>query len=87
MPVDTRGLLQEHVGKRLRIALEDGKTLEVNLMELTVCEEPEPCCGITYRLLSAKPSDAAKEQGEIYWTGFHEIEDFQVLGEQVHGTV
>jgi hypothetical protein len=81
MPVDTRGFHQEHVGKRIRIRTVAGEVDEVHLLELTVCEEPEPCCGITYRLLSASPGNAAKEQGEVYWAGFHEIDDFQVLGE------
>jgi hypothetical protein len=81
MPVDTRGLRQEHVGKRLRIELADGEIDEISLLELTVCEEPEPCCGITYRLLSFNRDGSAKQQGEIYWTGFNEIEDFQILGD------
>jgi hypothetical protein len=80
MAVDTRGLRQEHVGKRLRVALAGGEIDEVDLLELTVCSEPEPCCGITYRLLWTNRSGGAKAQGEIYWTGFREIENFQVLG-------
>ena len=81
MPVDTRGFRQEHVGKRIRIELASGEIDEISLLELTVCEEPEPCCGITYRLLSASRDGTAKQQGEIYWTGFTEIENFQILGD------
>jgi hypothetical protein len=47
MPVDTRGLTQQPVGKRLRVELAGGEVLEIQLQELTVGPEPEPCCGIT----------------------------------------
>ena len=50
MPVDTRGLNLSHIGKRLRVDLARGESMEIRLHELTVCEEPEPCCGITYIL-------------------------------------
>jgi hypothetical protein len=80
MPVDTRGLRQEHVGKHLRVELADGEIDEVNLLELTVCPEPEPCRGITYTLLSTNRTGGSKEQGGTYWTAFGEIENFQVLG-------
>ncbi len=79
MPVDTRGLRQEHVGKRLRVELADGEIDEVNLLELTVCPEPEPCCGITYILISTNRSE--RDKGAAYWTAFSEIEKFQVLGD------
>jgi hypothetical protein len=49
--------------------------------ELTLCPEPEPCCGITYRLLSTNRGDGAKEQGQVYWTEFVDINNFQILGE------
>ena len=81
MPVDTRGLNQGHVGKRLRVHLTDGEIQEVLLHELTVCAKPEPCCGITYILVSTNRSEGAKEKGAAYWTGFNEIKDFQVLGD------
>jgi len=81
MPVDTRGLRQEHVGKRLRVELADGEIDEVNLLELTVCPEPEPCCGITYILISTNRSDGKRDKGAAYWTAFGEIEKFQVLGD------
>ena len=81
MPVDTRGLQHAHVGKRLRIKLASGENDEVKLLELTVCQQPEPCCGVTYRLLSASRADAARQQGAVYWTGFQDVEDFQVLGD------
>jgi hypothetical protein len=79
--VDTRGLHQEHVGKRLRVQLTDGEIQEILLHELTVCAKPEPCCGITYILISTNRSVGAKEKGAAYWTGFNEIKDFQVLGD------
>lgn len=81
MPVDTRGLRPEHVGKRLRVELAGGEVEEVNLLELTVCPEPEPCCGITYRLLSTNQTGNGKEQGSTYWTAFSKIENFRVLGD------
>jgi hypothetical protein len=81
MPVDTRGLTQKHVGKRLHVELTGGESLEIRLHELTVCERPEPCCGITYVLISTNRCDGAKEKGAAYWTGFSEIENFEVLGD------
>jgi hypothetical protein len=81
MPVDTRGLKLEHVGKRMRVELTDGEVLEIRLRELTVCAKPEPCCGITYILISTNRSDGNRDRGAAYWTGFGEIEKFQVLGD------
>jgi len=81
MPVDTRGLRQEHVGKRLRVEFAGGEIDEVNLLELTICPEPEPCCGITYTLLSTNQTRGDKEQGGTYWTSFSNIENFRVLGD------
>ncbi len=81
MPIDTRGLHQEHIGKRLRLELTGGEVDEIKLLELTICEPPEPCCGITYTLLSANRSDGSKERGGTYWTAFGEIENFRVLGD------
>jgi hypothetical protein len=81
MPVDTRGLNNEHVGKRMHLELADGESLDVRLHELTVCAEPEPCCGITYILLSTNRSDGKRDKGAAYWTAFAEIEKFQVLGD------
>jgi hypothetical protein len=80
MPVDTHGLHQEHVGKRMRLELSGGEIAEINLLELTICPEPEPCCGITYRLHSTN-RHGTKESGEVYWTPFREIKNFQVLGD------
>jgi hypothetical protein len=81
MPVDTRGLGSSHIGKRLRVALTRGESMEIRLHELTVCAEPEPCCGITYILLSTNRPEDRRETGSAYWTGFEEIRDFQVLGD------
>ena len=81
MPVDTRGLTQDHLGKRIRVELADGESLEIRLHELTVCAKPEPCCGITYILLSSNRSDGKRESGAAYWTPFREIEKFKVLGD------
>jgi hypothetical protein len=95
MPVDTRGFQEKHVGKRLRIELNDGQIEEIDLLELTVCEKPEPCCGITYRLIRAnvietnpinksneaeEPKDV-KVEGSVYWTGFGSIRSFEILGD------
>jgi hypothetical protein len=55
--------------------------LEIRLHELTVCAKPEPCCGITYILISTNRPDGKKEAGSAYWTAFGEIEKFQVLGD------
>jgi hypothetical protein len=81
MPVDTRGLNQAHVGKRMHVELAYGELLEILLHELSVCAELEPCCGITYILLSTNRSDGKREKGAAYWTAFGEIEKFQVLGD------
>jgi hypothetical protein len=81
MPVDTRGLSQEHVGKRMHVELANGESLEILLHELTVCATLEPCCGITYVLISTNRSDGKRENGSAYWTAFGEIEKFQVLGD------
>jgi len=81
MPVDTRGLNQAHVGKRMQVALADGELLELRLHELTVCATPEPCCGITYILISTNRLDGKRDKGAAYWTAFAEIEKFQVLGD------
>jgi hypothetical protein len=81
MPVDTRGLTQQHVGKRLHVELTGGEVLEIRLHELTACAEPEPCCGITYVLISTNRRDGEKEIGNAYWTGFGEIKDFAELGD------
>jgi hypothetical protein len=81
MPVDTRGLNQGHVGKRMQVELADGESLDVRLHELTVCAEPEPCCGVTYVLLPTNRSGGKKDIGSAYWTAFDEIEKFEVLGD------
>jgi hypothetical protein len=81
VPVDTRGFDQGHVGKRMRVELASGELLEIRLHELTVCAKLEPCCGITYILLSTNRSDGKRGKGAAYWTAFGEIEKFQVLGD------
>ena len=81
MPVDTRDFNEAHIGKRMRVDLADGESLEVRLHELTVCAELEPCCGITYILISTNRSDGKRDKGAAYWTAFGEIERFQVLGD------
>jgi len=81
MPVDTHGLSSSHIGKRLQVALARGESMEIRLHELTVCAEPEPCCGITYILLSTNRPENGRENGSAYWTGFEEIKDFQVFGD------
>jgi len=81
MPVDTRGFTQGHVGNRIRVELADGEVLEIRLHDLTVCAQLEPCCGITYILISTNRSDGKRENGAAYWTAFGEIEKFQVLGD------
>ncbi len=55
--------------------------MEIRLHELTVCERPEPCCGITYVLLSTNRPENGRENGSAYWTGFKDINNFQVLGD------
>jgi hypothetical protein len=81
MPVDTRGLNQQHVGKRMQVELADGELLEIRLHELTVCAKLEPCCGITYILISTNRLDGKRDKGAAYWTAFGDIEKFQVLGD------
>jgi hypothetical protein len=81
MPVDPRGLNQGHIGRRMRVELADGELLEIRLHELTVCAKPEPCCGITYVLLSTNRPDGKRNNGAAYWTAFGEIEKFEVLGD------
>ncbi|PYU71538.1 MAG: hypothetical protein DMG52_22100 [Acidobacteria bacterium] len=65
----------------MRVELADGELLEIRGHELTVCARPEPCCGITYILISTNRSDGTRDQGAAYWTAFGEIERFQVLGD------
>ena len=81
MPVDTHGFKEQHIGKRLRIELASGAIEEIRLLELTVCAEPEPCCGITYRLISADHPGKSKEEGSVHWVGFGDIKSFQILGD------
>ncbi len=81
MQVDTRGFHERHIGKDLRIELASGEVERIHLLELTVCEKPEPCCGITYTLLSTTDGGGAKKEGQVYWTGFGDIKNFEVLGE------
>ena len=81
MSVDTHGLSSSLIGKRLRVDLTRGESMEIRLHELTVCAEPEPCCGITYILLSSNRPEDGRETGSAYWTGFEEIREFQVLGD------
>ena len=66
MPVDTRGLSSSHIGKHLRVALTSGESMEISLHELTVCAEPEPCCGITYILLSTNLPEDRRATGSAY---------------------
>lgn len=81
MLVNTRGLREDHVGKRLRVELQDGGVNEINLLELTICAEPEPCCGITYVLHSGSVPSGYRENGGVYWTAFEAIKHFQVIGD------
>jgi hypothetical protein len=81
MSVDTKGLRREHVGKRLRLELSSGEVGEVKLLDVTVCDPPEPCCGITYTVLSTNQSDQSKTPGSTHWTAFREINSFGVLGD------
>ena len=81
MLVDTKGLRQEHVGKRLRIELTGGEVDEISLLDVTACDPPQPCCGIMYTVLFTNRPAGTKTQGATYWTAFGEIEDFRVLGD------
>jgi hypothetical protein len=81
MLVDTKGLSQEHVGKRLRVQLTSGEVDEIKLLDVTACDPPQPCCGIMYTVLSTIGSGSSKTQGATYWTAFDEIETFRVLGD------
>jgi len=65
----------------MRVTLAHGELLELRLHELTVCATPEPCCGITYILISTDRLDGKRDKGAAYWTAFAEIEKFQVLGD------
>ena len=65
----------------MQVALAGGESLEIRLHELTVCAKLEPCCGITYILISTNRSDGKRENGAAYLTAFGEIENFQVLGD------
>ena len=78
MPVDTRGFSEEHVGRRLSVKLNNGKTMGIQLLELTICDSPEPCCGITYRLCSAERATDSRQIGEVYWTAFNDVREFAV---------
>jgi hypothetical protein len=81
MLVDTKGLRQEHVGRRLRVELTSGEVDEIKLLDVTACDPPQPCCGIMYTVLDTNQSAANKTRGGTYWTGFNEIVNFRVLGD------
>jgi len=81
MSVDTRGFNQGHLGKRMCVELADGEALEILLHELTVCASLEPCCGITYTVISTNRPDGKRNKGAVYWTAFGEIEKFEVSGD------
>jgi hypothetical protein len=81
--MDTRGLKDWHIGKRLRIELSSGQVEEVRALELTICEPPEACCGLTYRLLCTNRNSESKQVGSVHWVGFEDIENFQVLGDSL----
>ena len=81
MPMDTHGLRQEHVGKHLRLELASGEVDEIKLLDVTVCDPPQPCCGIVYTVLTTNRPRTSKAQGGTYWTAFGEIVDFRVLGD------
>ena len=78
MSIDTRGFTEKHVGHRLSVKLNDGETIGIQLLELTVCDPPEPCCGITYRLLSTERVKDSRQLGEVYWTPFSDVREFDV---------
>jgi hypothetical protein len=81
--LEARGLTGEHLGKRLRVQLATGEVEEVVALELTVCDPPEPCCGLTYRLVHASKTSKAKAEGSVHWVAFDQIENFQKLGDSV----
>ena len=81
MLVDTKGLHQDHVGKRLRVELSSGEVDVVKLLEVTACDPPQPCCGITYTVLTTNQPSDERAPGSTHWTAFHEIIDFRVLGD------
>ena len=81
MLVDTKGLHQDHVGKRLRIELSSGEVDEIKLLDVTACDPPQPCCGIMYTVISTNELVGCKTQGGTYWTAFGEIDNFRVLGD------
>jgi hypothetical protein len=79
MLVDTKGLREEHVGKRLRVEVTGGEVDEISLLDVTACDPPQPCCGIMYTVLSTNRSDGSKTPGSTHWTAFREIESFELL--------
>jgi hypothetical protein len=81
MLVDTKGVRQEHVGKRLRVELTSGEVDEIKLLDVTACDPPQPCCGIVYTVLSTNHSECSRAQGSTYWTAFDEIKNFRILGD------
>jgi hypothetical protein len=81
MLVDTKGLGQKHVGKRLHLQLTNGEVDEIKLLDVTACDPPQRCCGIMYTVLSTNQSAGGKTQGGTYWTAFAEIDNFRVLGD------
>jgi hypothetical protein len=78
MSLDTRGFTEKHVGNRLSVKLNDGETIGIQLLELTVCDPLEPCCGITYRLLSTERTKDSRQLCEVYWTSFSDLREFDV---------
>ena len=81
MLVDTKGLHQDHVGKRLRVQLTGGEVDEIKLLDVTACDPPQPCCGITYTVQSTNQSHSRRAPGSTHWTAFDEIRNFRVLGD------
>jgi hypothetical protein len=80
---NTHGLTESDLGKRLRIQLSSGYVEEVLALELTICDPPEPCCGLTYRLIRSRPACSSKTEGSVYWIGFGEITHVSPLGENL----
>jgi len=78
---DTRGLTEDYMGKALRLQRSGGEVEEMIALELTVCDPPEACCGLTYRLLHTSKPGAAKVPGSVYWVAFDQIANFKTVGE------
>ena len=87
MLVDTKGLRQEHVGKRLRIDLTSGEVDEIKLLDVTACDPRNRAAGSCTPCFQQAATMAAKRRAAP--TGPHSPRSiiFESLETEEHATV